>query len=101
MFGANGEVGGAPVRLAADAGHALQSFLRTPETLDNHDLESIQAVRTDATDAENVDRTVEGTDVVTSFLGSSNSNPRSIYIMDAATDCILTAAAAQPEPRAA
>ena len=48
-------------------------------------------------DAHDVARAIDGADVVASFLGNPYPNPRSIFIMEAAADHIMTAAAAQPE----
>ena len=98
VFGANGNVGGAVVRLAADAGYTLRAFVRTPEKFDNPDPAHIEVVKGDATDAHDVARAIDGADVVTSFLGNPYPNPRKIFIMEAAADRIMTAAAAQPEP---
>lgn len=98
VFGANGNVGGAFVRLAADAGYPLRAFVRTPEKFENPDAENIEVVRGDATNADDVSRAIEGADVVASFLGNPYPNPRKILIMEAAADRIMTAAAAQPEP---
>jgi len=98
LFGANGNVGGAFVRLAADAGYALRAFVRAPEQFDNPDPVHIEVVKGDATNAQDVTRAIEGADVVASFLGNPYPNPRNIFIMEAAADRILTAASAQPEP---
>ena len=98
VFGANGNVGGAFVRLAADAGYPLRAFVRTPEKFDNPNAENIEVVGGDATNADDVRRAIEGADVVVSFLGNPYPNPRKILIMEAAADRIMTAAAAQPEP---
>lgn len=98
VFGANGNVGGAFVRLAADARYTLRAFVRTPEKFDNPDPTHIEVVRGDATDAHDVARAIDGADVVASFLGNPYPNPRNIFIMEAAADHIMTAAAAQPEP---
>lgn len=97
VFGANGKVGSAFVRMAADAGYALRAFVRTPEKFDNPDAETIEVVKGDATNADDVSQAIDGADVVASFLGNPYPNPRNIYIMEAATDRILSAAAAQPE----
>lgn len=98
VFGANGNVGGAFVRLAADAGYALRASVRTPEKFDNPDPTHVEVVKGDATDADDVARAIDGADVVTSFLGNPYPNPRNIFIMEAAADRIMTAAAAQPTP---
>ena len=98
VFGANGNVGGAFIRLAAAAGYSLRAFVRTPEKFANPDPKHIEVVRGDATDAEDVTQAIEGADVVASFLGNPYPNPRNIFIMEAAADRIMTAAAAQLEP---
>jgi len=98
VFGANGNVGGVFVRLAADAGYSLRAFVRTPEKFENPDPKHIEVVRGDATNADDVGRAIDGADVVASFLGNPHPNPRNIFIMEAAADHIMTAAAAQPEP---
>lgn len=98
VFGANGNVGGAFVRLAADAGYALRAFVRTPEKFDNPDPTHIEVVKGDATDADDVARAIDGANVVASFLGNPYPNPRNIFIMEAAAGRIMTAAAAQPTP---
>ncbi len=98
VFGANGKVGGSFIRLAAGAGYALRAFVRTPEKFDNPDPAHIKVVRGDATDAHDVARAIEGADIVASFLGNPYPNPRNIFIMEAAAERIMSAAAAQPEP---
>lgn len=98
VFGANGNVGSTFVRLAADAGYSLRAFVRTPEKFDNPDPTRVEVVRGDATDAQDVARAIGGMNVVASFLGNPYPNPRNIFIMETATDRIMTAAAAQPEP---
>lgn len=98
VFGANGNVGGAFVRLAADAGYTLRAFVRTPEKFDNPDPEHVEVVRGDATNADDVTRAIEGSDVVASFLGNPYPNPRNILIMETASDRIMAAAAIQPKP---
>lgn len=98
VFGANGNVGGTFVRLAAAAGYTLRAFVRSPDKFNNPDPTRIEVVRGDATDAHDVARAIDGVDVVASFLGNPYPNPRNIFIMEAAADRIMTAAAAQPEP---
>ena len=98
VFGANGNVGGTFVRLAAEAGYPLRAFVRTPEKCNNPDPTQIEVVRGDATNADDVARAIEGVDVVASFLGNPYPNPRKIFIMEAAADRIRTAAASQSEP---
>jgi nucleoside-diphosphate-sugar epimerase len=98
VFGANGKVGSAFVRLAAQAGYPLRAFVRTPEKFDNPDAKHIELVRGDATNADDVRQAIDGADVVASFLGNPHPNPRNIFIMEAAADHIMTAAATQPEP---
>ena len=98
VFGANGNVGRAFVRLAADAGYTIRAFVRTPERFDNPDPTHIEVVQGDATNADDVARAIVGADVVASFLGNPHPNPRKLYIMEAAANHILTAAADQPKP---
>lgn len=98
VFGANGNIGSAFIRLAADAGYSLRAFVRTPEKFENPDPRRVEVVSGDATNAQDVARAIDGADVVASFLGNPHPNPRSVFIMEAAADHIMTAAGAQPEP---
>lgn len=98
VFGANGKVGSEFVKLAVEAGHTLRAFVRSPERFTNPDPSRVELVQGDVTDAAQVARAIEGAHVVASFLGNPHPNPNNTFIMQAAADNIMTAAAAQPAP---
>ena len=96
VFGANGQVGSLFSKLVLEAGYSLRAFVRNGNFpyVDNPLVEVIEG---DVMNTSDVARAVNGVDFVASFLGNPHPNPRNIFIMEAAADHILTAAAAQPE----
>ena len=75
VFGATGGVGQHVVRRAAEAGHQVTAFARTPEKLEARD--GVEVVRGDAFDAAAVAASITGQEAVISCLSSSAPMKRS------------------------
>ena len=93
VFGANGKVGREFVEMALESGYFLRAFVRNRRSFAFADTPGVDLIEGDATSADDVAEFVDGASVVTSFLGNPGKDT---YIMFAATNNILTAAAAQP-----
>lgn len=94
VFGANGNVGSHFVKQALAAGFKLRAFVRSPHKFKHADNPNIEVVQGDATNYEDVERVLAGSDVVVSCLG----NVKKVLIMYTAHDNILKAAAKQAKP---
>ena len=92
LFGATGAVGGYFLAKALAAEHEVTALVRNPEKLAEHP--DFRAIKGDVTDASDVRKTIDGSDVVVSCLG----NVKGVLIMEKAAEAILQAAAAQPPP---
>lgn len=75
VFGATGGVGKEVLRFAAQAGHEVTAFVRTPEKLP--DIPHLTHVVGDAFDADAVAQVIDGADAVISALGSSRGAKKS------------------------
>lgn len=95
VLGATGKLGGHYARAALDAGHSLRALARDVSKLDIADHPSVTPTQGDATDPDDVAELVTGADVVVSCVGNPN---KSLHIMEATADNVLTAAARQPTP---
>lgn len=95
VFGGTGKVGQEFVDLVLTGDYRVRALVRDRDRLRPTDPTRVEIIEGDATDALDVAGTVEGADVVASFLGNT---ARNVHIMGIATDHIMTAAAAQPVP---
>lgn len=75
VFGASGGVGQHVVRLAAESGHDVTAFVRTPANYERPD--GVTVVQGDAFDANAVASAVAGQDAVVSCLSSSTGLKKS------------------------
>ena len=92
LFGATGAVGGYFLNKALAAGHEVTALVRSPEKLGAQP--NLRAVKGNVTEASDVQSVFNQADVVVSCLG----NVKGVMIMERATEAILLAAAAQPNP---
>lgn len=77
ILGGTGRTGREVVRRALDRGYEVCVLVRNPETLG--DLpEKVTVIQGDATDAQVVDRLVDGADAVISTLGQSKGSARDL-----------------------
>lgn len=95
VFGANGKMGSLVVKQALEAGYQLRAFIRSPEKYAQAQHAGIEVVRGDATVYEDVEKAIQGVDVVISCLG--NPPKSKVLIMARAYDNIMKAAAEQPD----
>ena len=70
VFGAAGGVGQHFVRQALDKGFAVRAFVRSPEKFPFGEEEKLEVVQGDATLPKDVEKAVDGVDVVVSLLGN-------------------------------
>ena len=95
VFGATGQTGREFVELALAEGYSLRALVRDKTKFSHADNPRVESIQGDATDYEDVAKTIEGADIVTSFLGPP---AKGIHIMHAAYSNIMDAAAEQPAP---
>ncbi len=91
VFGANGNVGNKFVNQALEAGYKVRAFVRSASKFKHLDNPNVDIVEGDATNYNDVERAVAGSDVVVSCLGNVKKN----HIMYAAHNNILNAASKQ------
>lgn len=83
------------MKLVLASDHRVRALVRDRCRFSPADPSRVEIIEGDATHDGDVAGTVEGADVVASFLGNT---ARHVHIMNIATDNIMTAAAAQPVP---
>jgi putative NADH-flavin reductase len=93
IFGANGKMGSLVVKQALEAGYQVKAFIRSPEKYDLAQHLGIEVVRGDATVYEDVEKAIQGADIVISCLG--NPPKSKVLIMATAYENIMKAAAEQ------
>ena len=92
VFGASGKTGVPFLQQALANGHHIKALIRNPYKLQiKHD--NLEIIKGDAYQAEDVLRTVRGTDAVISLLGQAEGSPKDIQSM--ATSNILHAMRAE------
>ncbi len=96
VFGANGNVGSHFVNQALEAGYKIKAFVRSPEKYNLKEHVNVEVVKGDATNFEDVEKAIEGVDIVVSCLG--NPLKGKIYIMNKSYEAIMLAASKQPNP---
>ncbi|MEM7535986.1 MAG: NAD(P)-binding oxidoreductase [Chloroflexota bacterium] len=94
VFGGTGKVGSHFIEYALEAGYNLRVLVRNASKFTHADHDNVEVVVGDATNAEDVEKTVAGTDVVVSCLGPTSK----VFIMEDAYRNIMSAAAKQPQP---
>jgi putative NADH-flavin reductase len=77
IFGATGRTGLPLVRQALESGHNVVVLVRDPARLTVQN-ERLSVVRGDSTNAEDVEKTVQGADAVLSVLGQSKNSPKDL-----------------------
>ena len=95
VFGATGKVGSHFVDKALEAGYRLRVLVRDRSRFKHSERPEVETIVGDSTNREDVAKVVEGADVAVSCLGNSS---KSIRIMAASFENILTEAAAQTTP---
>ena len=88
IFGATGRTGLPLVRQALAKGYTVKALVRTPSKLTIEDPR-LTVIQGDATNAADVERTVEGTDGVLSVLGHAKGSPDDVQTV--ATRAIVAA----------
>lgn len=98
VFGAAGGVGQHFVRQALDKGFAVRAFVRSPEKFPFGEEEKLEVVQGDATLPKDVEKAVDGVDVVISLLGNPGKPRNFVLIMDRAARNIVNAVSVMPQP---
>ncbi len=96
VFGANGNLGTHFVNQALEAGYKIKAFVRSPEKYTLSENPNVEVVKGDATNYNDVEKAMQGVDIVVSCLG--NPPKKKIYIMDKAYENIMLAASTQSNP---
>ena len=95
VLGATGNLGGHYAHQALEAGHTVRALARTVTKLTIADHPSVTPIQGDATNPGEVDKLIDGADVVVSCVGNPS---RSHHIMEATANHVLAAAGRQPDP---
>ena len=94
VFGGTGKVGAHFIQLALDAGYNLQVLVRNQSKFNHSDHENVDMIVGDATNMDDVEKTVSGADLVVSCLGGTSK----VLIMENSYNNIMSAAAKQAHP---
>ena len=89
VFGATGQVGRHFIPLALEAGYRIRALVRTPEKFTQRDHEHVETFQGSATEAGDVAKVVEGSQLVVSLLGNPS---KTVLIMERSNRNILDAA---------
>ena len=95
VFGGTGKLGRLFTQLALDGGYSLRLLVRDPAKCAQADEKGMELIVGDATNYDDVKRTIDGCDMVVSCLGRTK---KGLHIMHTSYDHIMTAAAAQKDP---
>ena len=93
LFGATGNMGGKLLGQALERGYTIKALVRNPAKLNSSSPE-VEVLLGNATDLSDVERAIEGGDIVISCLGNVNQ----VHIMYTAHNNILKAAAQRAHP---
>lgn len=70
VFGANGKLGTHVVNQALEAGYKIKAFVRSPEKYTLSETPNVEVVKGDATNFDDVEKSMKGADIVVSCLGN-------------------------------
>lgn len=94
IFGANGMVGNHLIEQALETDHKLRPFVRDASKFKHTDKENVEVIQGDAFNVEDVEKAVEGVDVIVSCLGNTGKTT----IMEKCYQNIIQAATKQDNP---